>query len=582
MATIARPSKHQIIRAIAIAAIVACDNSIAQTVTQTNLSQNSPDQFLALCINQSEQEAIRLPACDNAISVNPSNKQALFIRANLLAKKGESLKAIQDYLVIEKLIDPNNLKEVIDHAYGVGLAYGRNKDYEKSISSFSRAISLNPDFGLAYFNRGMSYRFYNQHENAVRDFDEAEKRGIKTESLLVNRAIAYEAIFKYKKNETVFDALLDYKNALKLNPNSQFAKAATERLEKWIAENHYENRYTEYVKMRSLQKDQPSNFSNEQIVMLKSKMGTQCGKLCSFDFYSEETTIQDIISVIEKENLNPNIVFQPNSANGIGRTGLETAVTREIKPSIIDFLLKLGADVNRFDDQGLSVLHQVANNDRLQGPRYIEMLKAAGADIEAQSKLKFGRDWNYVGQGSTPLHFAASHNWGERSVEIIKALLKEGANLSARNADGKTPYNLAESKKNKDILALVADTKQKATVASMLSADCARAGGIKAREVAFKDCADQGIRRWGKPINDMIFNMCGSQAMGLAQNALAIKRAGKDLGFQIQTINQFNLAPNMKSFVQTFIVDMYADEDSAVDRIITNDLTYECAAKLSR
>jgi len=48
-----------------------------------------------------------------------------------------------------------------------GIAYNNNEEYNKAIVAFSKAIELDPNFALAYNNRGWSYIELGQYEQAI-------------------------------------------------------------------------------------------------------------------------------------------------------------------------------------------------------------------------------------------------------------------------------------------------------------------------------------------------------------------------------------------------------------------------------
>lgn len=47
--------------------------------------------------------------------------------------------------------------------------------------------------------------------------------------------------------------------------------------------------------------------------------------------------------------------------------------------------------------------------------------------------------------GDTPLHLAVLHG----RVEVAESLIRAGADVNARNAEGKTPFDLATDEKSK-------------------------------------------------------------------------------------------------------------------------------------
>jgi tetratricopeptide (TPR) repeat protein len=90
------------------------------------------------------------------------------------------------------------------------------KNYQKVIKADSAAIALEPNYAVAYVNRGFAYLAMEKSEKAVADFTAgmgAFRNSPKELSeILKNRADAYRLLGKYK------DAITDYNKAIDLNP----------------------------------------------------------------------------------------------------------------------------------------------------------------------------------------------------------------------------------------------------------------------------------------------------------------------------------------------------------------------------
>ena len=139
-----------------------------------------------------------------------------------------------------------------------------------------------------------------------------------------------------------------------------------------------------------------------------------------------------------------------------GMTMLHRAVTYD-RPKLAHDLLNAGADPEAQNEDGYTPLHLAA----LYGNNKIaDRLLASGADAEALNVF-----------GQTPLHLASNcktaeaiveakadieqpDNYGNTSLhtaaesggpKLVKFLLEKGAEVGARNKDGKTPYDLSET-----------------------------------------------------------------------------------------------------------------------------------------
>ena len=62
-------------------------------------------------------------------------------------------------------------------------------DYQRAIDDFTQAVSLDPNLGEAYYNRGLCAIYSKQVEEGIRDLSKAGELGIYT---------AYSIIKKYR------------------------------------------------------------------------------------------------------------------------------------------------------------------------------------------------------------------------------------------------------------------------------------------------------------------------------------------------------------------------------------------------
>ncbi len=91
------------------------------------------------------------------------------------------------------------------------------KRYEEALAAYDRAIQLDPNSALAYYNRGNAYYDLREYQKAIADFDRAIQLDSSDAKAYGNRGIAYKNLREYQK------AIADYSCAIDLNPNYVWA-----------------------------------------------------------------------------------------------------------------------------------------------------------------------------------------------------------------------------------------------------------------------------------------------------------------------------------------------------------------------
>ena len=109
------------------------------------------------------------------------------------------------------------------------------------------------------------------------------------------------------------------------------------------------------------------------------------------------------------------------AAGSQGRTPLAQAVTFGY-PDIVQAVIGAGASANMTESSGINLLHWAAIANR---PEVIPALYMAGVPVNGQDEFGF-----------TPLMYAATIDFGD--TELVKTLLRAGADPKIRNADGRT------------------------------------------------------------------------------------------------------------------------------------------------
>jgi len=101
---------------------------------------------------------------------------------------------------------------------------------------------------------------------------------------------------------------------------------------------------------------------------------------------------------------------------------------------VVETLLRLGADPKVANSvNGFSALHYAAQNENCDG-QFIRLLLKCGADVNAVTKE----------EKLTPLHLSALLC----SIEVVKALVENGANVNALDTDGDTALHNCAGKHN--------------------------------------------------------------------------------------------------------------------------------------
>lgn len=117
-----------------------------------------------------------------------------------------------------------------------------------------------------------------------------------------------------------------------------------------------------------------------------------------------------------------------------GRRPLHTAI-RSRSLAMAKALLAAGADVDGLDEDGVTPLHEAAFGNH-EHPEIIEILISAGANVDARGRREAGLQKE---NGWTPLHYAARYS----APFVVDALLDAGADPTARDDEGRLPWDLA-------------------------------------------------------------------------------------------------------------------------------------------
>lgn len=157
--------------------------------------------------------------------------------------------------------------------------------------------------------------------------------------------------------------------------------------------------------------------------------------------------------------------FDPDAQDGLGWTPLMMASSLKHADAIVDLLLAKGADVNKTNSAGQTVLHFCASKGNIDTARKLVAGGASARTRDRRSQLALHRAAS-VGSvpmirlllenkspintsdvdGMTPLHHAVAEGFGDAAIVLLKA----GAESDRKNGEGLLAIEMAPDAKVRD------------------------------------------------------------------------------------------------------------------------------------
>lgn len=99
-----------------------------------------------------------------------------------------------------------------DAYFNRGIVYRNLKQYERALRNYARAIEIDPKHALSYNGRGIVYAELRQYDKAIEEYTKAIEMDSKYQDAFHNRGVTYAELNDHSK------AIQDYTKAIEINP----------------------------------------------------------------------------------------------------------------------------------------------------------------------------------------------------------------------------------------------------------------------------------------------------------------------------------------------------------------------------
>lgn len=154
---------------------------------------------------QKHKEAIKF--FNKSLELAPESHEALQLRANSLIALDKFNHALKDLQKVELSYKSDPVLY-----YNMAIAYSKQGEFQKAVDEYDKALSLDPEYLLAYQGRASALTMVGDYSAAIDDYDKALDKNPYFTSAYKGRGVA-KAILGYFD-----DAIFDFSLALELNP----------------------------------------------------------------------------------------------------------------------------------------------------------------------------------------------------------------------------------------------------------------------------------------------------------------------------------------------------------------------------
>jgi tetratricopeptide (TPR) repeat protein len=151
---------------------------------------------------------------DTLLEEDPDNACYLRDRAATNLLRGGYVDAIDDY---DRLLEIKDEPDA-DLYYNRGCAHMAAGRLQDAISDFTKSISMNETWSLAYNNRGVTYARLKEYQKAIEDFTAAIELEAGNKLAYRNRALAYRKLGEMRKAQADYDFVVKLEQGTASDP----------------------------------------------------------------------------------------------------------------------------------------------------------------------------------------------------------------------------------------------------------------------------------------------------------------------------------------------------------------------------
>lgn len=164
---------------------------------------------LGLDLYRKNEYSAAIEKLDLAVQSDPMHPKAYYYRGQIYVDISNFKAAKEDFLKVTSMVED-------DHRVWnfLGATQAHLAENELAVESYSKAITLDPENALYYFNRGSSLGQIGKLQEALIDFDKAVELGFNTSGIYNNRANTRYMLGDYH------GAIADFSHSMEIDPKS--------------------------------------------------------------------------------------------------------------------------------------------------------------------------------------------------------------------------------------------------------------------------------------------------------------------------------------------------------------------------